>query len=124
MPRVRAPGAILPLQQPPASNEATATPPPDAPPQQTAPAQETPIVRAFTLFQPPAPPEPPRPTESEAAVAPPADAPSPDPAADATALKVPVPKARPAVRTHSATAQSTTKPAKVKKPVIKPDTEN
>ncbi len=141
-PRKRAPGAILPLPQQPA--EATAEPsaplpasapvsadaPPEvaeqpAPTTQTPPAQETPLTRAFTLFQPQPAAAPPTPAASEAAaVRQPVEMPSADPAADATALKVPVPKGRPAEHQASAEAtpvartthlHKTPKPAKVEK---------
>ncbi len=117
-PRVRAPGAVLPLT-PPAQTDASPAPAQaNAPPEQTPPAQETPIVRAFTLFQPPPPPAASPRSDDAATVTEPiiGTPPRPDPAADATSLKVPVPKQRPAVKTHSAEANTTTPPTKSSRP--------
>ncbi len=120
-PHVRAPGAIIPFPQAPTAIAAppTETPPVPAGPS-APPAEQTPIVRAFTLFQPPAPPAAAlRPTESDTGKDVP---PGPDPAA----LHVPVPKDRPNDPVKSADvkpAKKPSKPAKTDKPK-KPDTEN
>ena len=122
---VRAPGAILPQQPPQPPVGADPAPQTEAAPPAAA---DTPLQRAFTLFQPPPPPAAsPRPAVADA----PPEA-AAEPAAEPPAPHVPVPQARPVQHQRSAAitppkkpvaAVKPPKPGKVDKPK-KPQAEN